>query len=225
VSYTEMMAVFTLSGLVLVLTSTQYRHNRLCSIFEQTWPSKRSTTEWGEMSKRSTNPKHTIIQSSFIYPETAVVQPKDVTHHTTLSDQSGEIEKITSIKDPEAMFKTLYGCHTNDESISADEVYITGKDSRIVTVKLTEDFNMYNQLHNPRVSQDHLDVIPERTPKGMHIAYIGVGEHVFHTYLDEDGHITRKMIGHLTEWRRYYLTNIFINTLLICNLFTMTCPE
>jgi hypothetical protein len=224
VSPTKILTAFTIGGLVLVLTSTQYRYNRLCSIFEQTWPSKCSTTKWGAMSMRSTNPQRTILQSNFAYPDDIVVQPKELAHHTTVRDQSGKVKKITPTEGPEASFKTLYGCHMDNESISADEVYITGQDNKIVTVKLTDDFNMYNQLHNPRVPQDHadLDTMYGRAPKGMHVAYIGVGAHVFHTYLDEDGHITRQMIGHLTEWRRYYLTNILINTLLVSNLFAMT---
>ncbi|KAJ1465630.1 hypothetical protein T484DRAFT_1757277 [Baffinella frigidus] len=213
----DLVAASTLSGLAMILMFTQYRCSRLCSIFEKTWHSKHSTTEWSMV---STQP--IIPQSNYRFEAAIVVQPFEVTDHTTTSGQSGKVKTITPIAGPETLFKTLYGCHADDKSISADAVHITDQDNQIVTVNLTEDFNMYNQLHNQRMQKNRSDIGSTGAPKGMHVAFLGVGEHLFHTYLDEDGHLTRQMIGHLTEWRRYYLTNILINALLVINLFAMT---
>jgi hypothetical protein len=58
--------------------------------------------------------------------------------------------------------------------------------------------------------------------KGVHVAQMGAAPQLFHNYIDEDGSITRKMIGVLTEWRRYYLINAFIDALLFTSLLNLT---
>ena len=115
----------------------------------------------------------------------------------------------------EESFNTLYGCHLW-HSASADIVHIVDEKHDVVTVQLSEDFNMYNQLHEP-VSIARCGVLA----KGLHFASLGAAPQIFHTHIDEDGNNTRMMIGLLTEWRRYYIINLFINAILITILFDM----
>jgi len=110
----------------------------------------------------------------------------------------------------EALFNSIYGVGLND---SADVIQITGQDNRIMTVQLTDDFNMYNTLHRQGVMQPQT---------GMHVGQLGAGPRMFDVHLDKNGSHTRQMIGHLVEWRRYFIINSIMNALLAVNVLTMT---
>ena len=131
----------------------------------------------------------------------------------------GPIEVVATCETSEESFNKLYGCHLW-QSASADIVHIVDEDHNVVTVQLTEDFNIYNQLHES-VSISRCGVLA----KGLHFATIGAAPQIFHTHIDEGGTNTRMMIGLLTEWKRYYIINFFIDAILMTILFDMTIVQ
>ena len=99
-------------------------------------------------------------------------------------------------------------CHIY-KNPSADVVHIVDPDHSLLTIKLTESFNMYDQFHaTTNVQRD--GVLAE----GAHIAALGATSPLFNKHLDEDGSLSRRTIGLLTSWRRYYVINTMINMLL-----------
>jgi len=215
------------TGLTYALTITCYRHHRLCSIFEQTWPTRCSMSPWGSNTVVVENAAVPRLQSTdeHFYPSPYAVTPlpfngkkpsKPIPFNGKPSKSVGPINVVSTCETPEETFNKLYGCHLW-HSDSADIVHIVDQDHRVVTVQLTEDFNMYNQLHEP-VSIARCGVLAN----GLHIANLGAAPQIFHTHIDEDGTNTRMMIGLLTEWRRYYIVNIFIDAVLLSSLLDMT---
>jgi hypothetical protein len=244
-SNTVIVMLFT--GLTYGLTIASYRHHRLCSIFEQTWPTRCSMIPWGaqtdaiehiatSMSEKSplsicSSNQHQWPQSggsdTDVYPSKYAVTAipfygngtcgvngkiESVSTLTTHGDPEG----VENIETQEEMFNKLYGCHLW-KSDSADIVHVVDQDHRVLTVQLTEDFNMYNQIHEP-VSISRCGVLS----RGLHIAQMGAAPQLFHTHIDECGKSTRRMIGLLTEWRRYYLINMFVDAILFTTLLNMT---
>jgi hypothetical protein len=276
-AYLLLSTLFT--AFVYALGITNYRHNRLCSIFEATWPTRFSMIPWGldtdslhTHDSLATTPVASVTQSPGMYTTTKVSHfPSKPTRASYFSGKTSESAKICNkatelgdfhskgirfpgtcgkltefpdtyskltefpdtysnmpalpedTHDPldseksEALFNALYGCHLYEQSPSADFVHIVDQDHKVITVNLTEDFNVYGQLYGPRgIARDGV------LANGPHIARIGAAPQVFHHHIDQDGRITRKMIGVLTEWRRYYIINAFIDALLITSLLNIT---
>jgi hypothetical protein len=241
VIHSDVVLVILFTGLTYGFTIASYRHHRLCSIFEETWPTRCSMLPWGAVhteytasSNASVTPSMVSEQSSLgklggsdtaFYPSNYAVTGIPFYGNKTSGDKIGSVKTLTTTDDSgdvetsetsEERFNKLYGCHLW-KSDSADIVHIVDQDHRVITVELTEDFNMYNQIHEP-VSISRCGVLS----RGLHIAQMGAAPQLFHTYIDECGINTRRMIGLLTEWRRYYLINMFVDAILFTTLLDMT---
>ncbi|KAJ1464668.1 hypothetical protein T484DRAFT_1757929 [Baffinella frigidus] len=214
------------------ITVTCYRHHRLCSIFEQTWPSQVSMKAWCDPEPAPC--KLDSVDDAVDLGSASAVdkwqrlrgrQPSCLSalRKSSVKDVDGQVVALADIQDPldlqssEEMFSALYGCHLYRDDPSADVVHIVDHNHQVVTVKLTEDFNMYNHFHSKSaVTRDGV------FSRGVHIAHLGAGPQLFHTSIDTNGANTRNMIGTLVEWRRYYIINILIDALLLVILLDMT---
>jgi hypothetical protein len=201
------------SGFVYTLAITNYRHNRLCSIFEETWLQKTSMVPWGVDTGLSN--KDSPLQSGESCAPHAFPGMYTTTKLPTTSED-GTYDPFDPQTSEEA-FNQLYGCHIYRSDPSASIIHIVDQDHKVTSVELKESFNMYNQLYSAEaISRDGV------LASGAHFAQVGAPSQLFHAHIDHDGSITRKMIGVLTEWRRYYLVNAFINALLFTSLLNIT---
>jgi hypothetical protein len=231
VSNTQVVISVLFSVLMYAITVTCYRHHRLCSIFEQTWPSQVSMKAWCDPEPAPC--KLDSVDAVDLGSASAVDkwqrlrgrQPSCLSalRKSSVKDVDGQVVALADIQDPldlqssEEMFSALYGCHLYRDDPSADVVHIVDHNHQVVTVKLTEDFNMYNHFHSKSaVTRDGV------FSRGVHIAHLGAGPQLFHTSIDTNGANTRNMIGTLVEWRRYYIINILIDALLLVILLDMT---
>jgi hypothetical protein len=208
---------------VYALMITTYRHNRLCTIFEETWPTRCSMVPWGLDTGLINNHENVAhITASLVTFDSSAsrdIPGKYTTRKapTKLLPVANDVHEPLEPQTSEQLFNSLYGCHMYKNDPSADVVHIIDHDHKLITVKLSEDFNMYSQLYST-------DGIARNgvLANGVHMAQMGAAPHLFHNYIDEDGSITRKMIGVLTEWRRYYILNLFIDAILLASLLNIT---
>ena len=206
------------TAFVYALAITNYRHNRLCSIFEETWQTRFSMVPWGLYTgsnddKDRSGKAHEPSVTSFPGMYTSTMSHFGRTPKKEAVDVHDPFDPQKS----EDLFNSLYGCHLYERSPSADTVHIVDQDHNVVTIKLTEDFNMYGQLCcTGKIARNGV------LANGSHLAQIGAAPQLFHHHIDQDGSITRKMIGVLTEWRRYYAVNALIDALLLASLVNIT---
>jgi hypothetical protein len=205
--FSDVVVVILFTLLTYGLTIVSYRHHRLCSIFEQTWPTRCSMVPWCVVDTDTT--EHTTTAgdpwSDTVKSAKTLKTPGDI-----------DIGSEENIETNAEMFDKLYGCHIW-KSDNADIVHVVDQDHRVLTVELTDDFSMYNQMYK----MDSISRCGEIS-RGLHIAQLGAAPQLFHTYIDEFGIRTRRMIGLLTEWRRYYLINMLIDAILFTTLLNMT---
>lgn len=212
----DMITSILFTCLTYGITITSYRHHRLCSIFEQTWPLSCSMGPWGSSTVATTA---TTQEPGILSRSTSTVDdPKPAFKSLPYGIQPLCFDGRSSMNGTNVVSTDTEAgqCHLW-HSASADIVHIVDQDHRVVTVQLTEDFNIYNQLHEP-VTIARCGVLAT----GLHIATIGAAPQIFHAHIDEGGGISRRMIGSVTEWRRYYIIDFFIDAILFTILLDMT---
>jgi hypothetical protein len=97
-----------------------------------------------------------------------------------------------------------------------DVVRIVDGDRRVTTIKLTEDFHDIMRLGTPRLRTN--EPPSDNYHPGMHTTRVEMNAHGGHEHI----HKMRQRIGMLMEWRRYYMINILVTSLLVADILSIT---
>jgi hypothetical protein len=175
VTQTQTLTAFLHCFLVMAITFSHYRHDRLSSDFEQVWMDSQSTIGW------SVNPRE-VVETATTIPIVRLSRSNAV-----------RVEKLKPISGRSHGLKSME------------------------RVRVEEDLDLALQDETGDM-MDEFHTMYGWTPykeKSIDVARV----------VEPDEYMLERsvaMIGQLLEWRRYYLINLFINTLLVINLVSMT---
>lgn len=189
------LITFTLhTCLVLCLTIINHRNHRMCNILERTWPETPSTCEW------------TPTPITQFVEKTSRSSDYHLTHH----------KKSDHIDDN----APCGGVHEFQYEPNTDVVRVVEGDKRVTTIKLTEEFHNINRIGLARTGM-YVSRIGVNSPK-LRPQSETVSEYVGPYVGEEHRQHMRHTAGTVLEWRRYYLVNIVINSLLLANIISIT---